>query len=96
MIKFCLNIRYKGVVFDEYGERQMKMKKVMTSELMSTKALDLLRDVRNLESDNLLAYVLNLYKKGGLVNVRDIVCTHTQMATKYLLTKVNNVKSDLY
>ncbi|KAL0712247.1 hypothetical protein Bca4012_019225 [Brassica carinata] len=76
---------YKGVVFDEYGERQMKMKKVMTSELMSTKALDLLRDVRNMESDNLLAHVLNLYKKGGLVNVRDIVCTHTHNVKMRLL-----------
>ncbi|CAH8353524.1 unnamed protein product [Eruca vesicaria subsp. sativa] len=77
---------YKGVVFDEYGERQMKMKKVMMSELMSTKALDLLRDVRNLESDNLLAYVLNIYyKKGGLVNVRDVVCTHTHNVKMRLL-----------
>ncbi|KAL0712251.1 hypothetical protein Bca4012_019229 [Brassica carinata] len=63
----------------------MKMKKVMTSELMSTKALDLLRDVRNMESDNLLAHVLNLYKKGGLVNVRDIVCTHTHNVKMRLL-----------
>lgn len=39
------------------------MKKVMSSELMSTKALNLLLKVRNLESDNLLAYVHNLYKK---------------------------------
>ncbi|KAL9312248.1 putative cytochrome P450 [Arabidopsis thaliana] len=83
---------YNGVVFDEYGERQMKMKKVMSSELMSTKALNLLLKVRNLESDNLLAYVHNLYNKdesktkhGAVVNVRDIVCTHTHNVKMRLL-----------
>nr|QWK52284.1 cytochrome P450 79C1 [Isatis tinctoria] len=83
---------YKGVVFDEYGERQMKMKKVISSELMSTKALNLSLDVRNLESDNVLAYVLNLYnngesksKDGVVVNVRDIVCTHTHNVKMRLL-----------
>lgn len=81
------------MVFDEYGERQKKMKKVMSSELMCTKALNLLLDVRNLESDNLLAYVLNLYNKGEskttknsvVVNVRDIVCTHTHNVKMRLL-----------
>lgn len=64
----------------------------MSSELMSTKALNLLLKVRNLESDNLLAYVLNLYNKGEsktkdgvLVNVRDIVCTHTHNVKMRLL-----------
>ncbi|EOA34443.1 hypothetical protein CARUB_v10021979mg [Capsella rubella] len=83
---------YNGVVFDEYGERQKKMKKVMLSELMSTKALNLLLKARNLESDNLLAYVLNIYNKGQsktkngvAVNVREIVCTHTHNVKMRLL-----------
>lgn len=54
----------------------MKMKKVMMFELMFIKVLDLLCDVRNLEFDNFFVYVFNLYKKGGLVNVRDIVCIY--------------------
>ncbi|XP_010474492.2 PREDICTED: dihomomethionine N-hydroxylase [Camelina sativa] len=90
---------YNGVVFDEYGERQKKMKKVMSSELMSTKALNLLLKVRNLESDNLLAYVLNLYNKsesktrnGVVVNVREIVCTHTHNVKMRLLFGRRNLK----
>ncbi|XP_010537826.1 PREDICTED: dihomomethionine N-hydroxylase-like isoform X1 [Tarenaya hassleriana] len=66
----------KTLVFSNYGDQWVKMRRVMTSELMSPGRLNWLLDARTVESDNLLAYVHNLYKRSKTVNVREIGRTY--------------------
>ncbi|XP_010539173.1 PREDICTED: dihomomethionine N-hydroxylase-like [Tarenaya hassleriana] len=67
---------FKALIFCHYGDQWKKMRRVMTSELMSPGRLNWLLDARTMEADNLLAYVHTLYKQSETVNVRDIARTY--------------------
>ncbi|XP_010529568.1 PREDICTED: dihomomethionine N-hydroxylase-like [Tarenaya hassleriana] len=77
---------YKDVGFANYGgELWKKLKRVMTSELMSLKSLNKSVHERTVEADNLLAYVHNLHKRSEVVNVREIATTFCHSVKMRLL-----------
>ncbi|XP_010519775.1 PREDICTED: dihomomethionine N-hydroxylase-like [Tarenaya hassleriana] len=68
---------FKTPVCSRYGQQWKKMRKLMTSELMSPGRLKWLLDARTAEADNILAYAHSLYKQSSkAVNVRDITMTY--------------------
>ncbi|XP_045824081.1 isoleucine N-monooxygenase 1-like [Trifolium pratense] len=61
---------YMTSILSPYGEQWKKMKKIIAKDLFSPRRHQWLQDKRNEEADNLMFYVYNKCKNGGLVNVR--------------------------
>ncbi|CAH8355019.1 unnamed protein product [Eruca vesicaria subsp. sativa] len=70
---------YREVIFSSYGESWKRMKKVMTTQLMSPTMLNKTLGDRTLEADNIVTYVFNLSRSGSMtkpINVRDVILTY--------------------
>ncbi|XP_019057481.1 PREDICTED: dihomomethionine N-hydroxylase-like [Tarenaya hassleriana] len=76
---------FKSVGLSPYGDQWKKMRRVMASEVMSRNTLNMLLHARDVEADNLLAHVHNLYERSNTVNVRNIARTHAYAVTTRML-----------
>lgn len=63
---------YKSMGLSPYGEQFMKMKRVISTEIMSVKTLNMLVAARTIEADNLIAYVNSMYQRSETVDVREL------------------------
>lgn len=61
---------YLTTLFGPYAEQWKKMKKITVKDLLSPSRHQWLLEKRNEESDNLIFYVYNKCKNGGMVNTR--------------------------
>ncbi|KFK43335.1 hypothetical protein AALP_AA1G111500 [Arabis alpina] len=68
-----------------YGEQFTKMKRAITTELMSAKTLNMLVASRNIEADNLIAYVHSMYQRSETVDVREFSRVYGYAVTMRLL-----------
>ncbi|XP_018440178.1 dihomomethionine N-hydroxylase [Raphanus sativus] len=62
---------HKSMGNSPYGEQFIKMKRVITTEIMSVRTLNMLVAARTIEADNLLAYLLSMYKRSEKADVRE-------------------------
>ncbi|XP_019091283.1 PREDICTED: dihomomethionine N-hydroxylase-like [Camelina sativa] len=76
---------YKSMGVSSYGEQFMKMKKVITTEIMSVKTLNMLVAARTIEADNLLAYVHSMYQRSETVDVRELSRVYGYATTMRML-----------
>ncbi|CAL0334752.1 unnamed protein product [Lupinus luteus] len=66
-----VSLGYRTTALAPYGEHWRKMKRVITNELVSPLKHQWLYGKREEEADNLVRYVYNKCKNGGLVDVRE-------------------------
>ncbi|XP_010462740.2 PREDICTED: dihomomethionine N-hydroxylase-like [Camelina sativa] len=76
---------YKSMGISPYGEQFMKMKRVITTELMSVKTLNMLVAARTIEADNLVAYVHSMYQRSEMVDVRELSRVYGYATTMRML-----------
>lgn len=76
---------HKSMGNSPYGEQFMKMKRVITTEIMSVKTLNMLVAARTVEADNLLAYLLSMYKRSETADVREFSRVYGYAVTMRLL-----------
>ncbi|XP_010497819.1 PREDICTED: dihomomethionine N-hydroxylase-like [Camelina sativa] len=84
ILEIILN-NYKSMGVSSYGEQFMKMKKVITTEIMSVKTLNMLVAARTIEADNLLAYVHSMYQRSEAVDVRELSRVYGYATTMRML-----------
>ncbi|KFK43843.1 hypothetical protein AALP_AA1G181100 [Arabis alpina] len=77
-----------------YGEQFTKMKRAITTELMSAKTLNMLVASRTIEADNLIAYVHSMYQRSETVNVRELSRVYGYAVTMRLLFGRRHVTKD--
>lgn len=68
-----------------YVEEFIKKKRVITTEIMSVKTLNMLVAARTIEADNLLAYLLSMYKRSETADVREFSRVYGYAVTMRLL-----------
>nr|AFR34029.1 cytochrome P450 BCMA1 [Boechera stricta] len=76
---------YKSMIVSPYGEQFMKMKRVITTEIMSVKTLTMLAAARSIEADNLIAYVHSMYQRSETVDVRELSRVYGYAVTMRML-----------
>ncbi|CAA0210850.1 unnamed protein product [Arabidopsis thaliana] len=76
---------YKTMGTSSYGEHFMKMKKVITTEIMSVKTLNMLEAARTIEADNLIAYIHSMYQRSETVDVRELSRVYGYAVTMRML-----------
>jgi len=76
---------YKSMGISPYGEQFMKMKRVITTEIMSFKTLNMLEAARTIEADNLIAYVHSMYQRSETVDVRELSRVYGYAVTMRML-----------
>lgn len=76
---------YKSMGISPYGEQFMKMKRVITTEIMSVKTLNMLVAARTIEADNLLAYVHSMYQRSETVDLRELSRVYGYTVTMRML-----------
>lgn len=77
-----------------YGEQFTKMKRAITTELMSAKTLNMLIASRTIEADNLNAYVHSMYQRSETVDVRELSRIYGYAVTMRLLFGRRHVTKD--
>ncbi|ESQ35174.1 hypothetical protein EUTSA_v10007301mg [Eutrema salsugineum] len=85
---------YKSMGISPYGEQFMKMKRVITTEAMSVKTLNMLAKSRTIEADNLLAYVNSMYQRSETVDVRELSRVYGYAVTMRMLFGRRHVTKD--
>ncbi|CAH2037365.1 unnamed protein product, partial [Thlaspi arvense] len=76
---------HKSMGISPYGEQFMKMKRVITTEIMSVKTLNMLMAARTIEADNLIAYLLSMYQRGETCDVREFSRVYGYTVTMRML-----------
>nr|AFR34030.1 cytochrome p450 BCMA2 [Boechera stricta]AFR34032.1 cytochrome P450 BCMA2 [Boechera stricta] len=76
---------YKSMGSAPYGGQFMKMKKVITTEIMSVKTLNMMVAARTIEADNLIAYVHSMYQRSETVDVRELSRVYGYAVTMRML-----------
>ncbi|VVA91535.1 unnamed protein product [Arabis nemorensis] len=84
----------KTMGFSPYNEQFTKMKRAITTELMSTKTLNMLVASRTIEADNLIAYVHSMYQRSETVDIREISRVYGYAVIMRLLFGRRNVTED--
>nr|ARB51598.1 cytochrome P450 79F1 [Isatis tinctoria] len=85
---------HKSMGNSPYGEQFMKMKRVITTELMSVKTLNMLVAARTIEADNLLAYLHSMYQRSETADVREFSRVYGYAVTMRLLFGRRHVTKD--
>ncbi|KAL1194197.1 Dihomomethionine N-hydroxylase [Cardamine amara subsp. amara] len=85
---------YKSMISGLYGEQFMKMKRVITTDIMSVKALNMMEATRTMEADNLLAYVHSMYQRCETVDLRELSMTYGYAVTMRMLFGRRNITKD--
>ncbi|EOA37874.1 hypothetical protein CARUB_v10011470mg [Capsella rubella] len=76
---------YKSMGVSSYGEQFTKLRKVITTEIMSVKTLNMLLAARTIEADNLMAYVHSMYQRSEKVDVRELSRVYGYATTMRML-----------
>lgn len=77
-----------------HGEQFMKMKRVITTEIMSAKMLNMMVASRTIEADNIIAYVHSMYQRSETVDLRELSRVYGYAVTMRLLFGRRNITNE--
>ncbi|KAL1221356.1 Dihomomethionine N-hydroxylase [Cardamine amara subsp. amara] len=85
---------FKSMGISSYGEQFMKMKRVITTEIMSAKTLNMLVAARTIEADNLIAHVHSMYQRSETIDLRELSRAYGYAVTMRMLFGRRNITKE--